>query len=209
MVAYLWTLITALFMTASTAFSTTLTVNPNRTVRIIGNIQPSAIGFVDELFTLAETSQEPVDVIITSPGGMVEVGEVIQDAIRVAQARGIVVRCFVPVAAASMAFNILDTCSERYAFKTAKLLFHPVRVYANGIPLTAKLMADLAVALHALDGALLDRLEASLGLDRDELEKAFYEERVWSAEELAKITTSGWLTIVEDVKGLKNPFKGV
>lgn len=200
-----------LFLALSLAFSlpataSTLEVDPNRTVSILGGVDAGIIKKANELLKLVKTSKEPVYLFINSPGGSVRAGEVFVSAMTIAKERGVIIKCVSTVHAASMAFSIYANCSERYALSGARLLFHPVSITVFMSRLTAKSVSELYDIMSKIDKDLQDFLVESMGIDREVMLKAYYEEKWWSPEELKSSTKDGWITIVKDVKGISDLF---
>lgn len=184
-----------------------LELDSKRTIKIIGGIGGGILGQAEELIKLADKSTAPIYLLINSPGGSVRTGNVFIAAMEMAQARGITVKCVVPVYAASMAFSILLACSERYALEKSELLFHPVRINASRITITAPLALALFEDLNKIDLALQELLTQELGLDKDIMLKAYYDEKWWKAGELAAAAKVGWISIVKDIKGVDGIFQ--
>jgi ATP-dependent protease ClpP protease subunit len=104
-----------------------------------------------------------------------------------------------------MAFSIMVNCSNRYVLPNAQLLFHPVRVGLMGSMLAEELQ-KLATELAFLDTTLQDLLVSSMGIDRNVMLEAYYDEKWWTPKEMQAVTTAGWLTIVDDIVGINNLF---
>jgi ATP-dependent protease ClpP protease subunit len=196
----------AFFVLATTvpAKTAAFVADKDRTVYVRGEIDGSALLQAAEVMRLATKSTAPITLVINSPGGNVYTGLQLMSAIGVAQQRGVTVRCFVPVLAASMAFQILSICDERYTLQYSLLLFHPARAFLNG----AFLAEDLEYAgeqLRQLDDRLKSELAARLGMDRAEYDFHYRRETMWLASDLND-RADGFLTIVGDFRGVENPF---
>jgi ATP-dependent Clp protease protease subunit len=98
----------------------------NRIILLQGEIESgTARGFNEDIhMLLTEESEEPVNIIISSPGGDVFAGLSIIRAIRLAQSHGIKVIGKVSGHACSMAFFILQCCDERIMGKLDILMAH-------------------------------------------------------------------------------------
>lgn len=124
--------LTSLFVafTASLASAGTVHKVPkgDRTFYITGPIDGGALAVANGVERASAGGKGPIHIVINSPGGMVVVGFQITQAMDVARERGSKVVCTVGVLAASMAFQLLPHCDERYAMKKSLLLFHPARV---------------------------------------------------------------------------------
>lgn len=122
------------------------------------------LDYTDATKVKADVAGKPVTVIIDSPGGSVDLGYLLIDVIEEVKARGVVVRCYVQHIAASMAFQILTHCSERYGLPGSLYLWHRVRMGAPSRYITAPLAADMLTGLAEIDQSLISELSASLPL---------------------------------------------
>jgi ATP-dependent protease ClpP protease subunit len=180
-----------------------VTFNKERTVLISGAIGPEIVDKANELMGYTSNTTQPIDIVISSPGGSIAVGNLFIDAMEMAKSRGIVIRCFTGTMAASMAFSIFAHCSERYATPNALLLYHPARVMeAPPEGLTAPQAEELYKQLKALDDGLLEFIAESTGMDIELLKATFYKEKLWTATELDEAVDGDWLTVVRDIKGV-------
>lgn len=171
-----------------------LTLDPNRTLEIVGVIPYDASQGVKLLDGLAKTSKEPIYIRIESPGGSAEGYKSFVKGMERLQSQGIEIRCLVDKEAASGAFMIFLACDKRYATPEAHLMFHR-GVIINDKPLTA---ADLKLYLGVvsrLDDLMYETLKKSLKISERSLSQAFYSQRFWSPQELID-ESPGWLTIV-------------
>lgn len=127
-----------------------------------GLITPGSIGpIADELLRASLAEEGSIDIIINSPGGNIVEGFAFVSKMEAAKANGLVIRCFVPEYAASMAFQILVHCSpgERYALPRAFLLWHHARVVlGGGILSPGKVMTSEELAHVGLELRMLDYL---------------------------------------------------
>lgn len=135
--------------------------------------------------------------MINSPGGGVFAGMQFINAMEAAKAAGIKFKCYVPGMAASMAFQFLVHCNERYAFRYSMLLWHPVRVSGMQL-LTPSSAAYLAWSLQELEERMLGPLKAALDLDDDEFFLHYANETMWTAEGLTKISDD-FISIVDEM----------
>ncbi len=101
------------------------------------------------LSTLGNKGQRVV--ILNSPGGMVEAGKIIIEAIRAEQQIGPVV-CIADKEASSMAFNIISYCDVRLATAKTHSVVHKIRVaFPPGVMLTSRRLREVADALDKSD----------------------------------------------------------
>lgn len=171
---------------------------------------PHVFELANKMLAAADSDpNHPIDLLIASPGGSILAGNLLLDAVEAVKSRGNKVRCVVTTIAASMAFSVLDACSERYALRHAKLLFHPSAAMLPGVfgvVLRGKQAQELAEELNTMDEALLRHLLQSTGMAEAELREAFYKERLWDASDLAAACRKGYLNIIVDVQGLATPY---
>jgi ATP-dependent Clp protease protease subunit len=147
---------------------------------------------------MALESDEPIDLLINSPGGSVYAGMAVVDAIKFAQERGVEVRCVSGVMAASMGFIILSECSQRYALPNARLLFHPISISVRGARVN-EIVPDLVETLREEED-IKRKLCSRLNFKRGFFDKHYYAETFWQAANLAK-RSPRFVNIVDDVKG--------
>jgi ATP-dependent protease ClpP protease subunit len=181
----------------------TLSVTKGRVVVVAG---PIADGNLEPLGAqiLAWSQSNPkvaIDIIIDSPGGSVITGFQFINVMEAVRARGTRLRCFVPNIAASMAFQLLLHCDERYVLTHSFLLWHGVRVFDVGGPVTAPGAEDLARDLASLDRTILRELDATLGLPREVVRFHFQKETLHQGQDLAELTPS-FVTAYLTVPGL-------
>ena len=188
--------------TSTAAFSKAApAVDPKRTVKVIGEVNGNIISQGDALLKLSKNPGN-IDIVISSPGGSVAAGTFFITAMDMATARGNNLRCYVSGLAASMAFQILAHCSERYALPTAYLLWHPVRagfMMASFTPLqAAQLAEDLGRTEEWATNDLIGRLFDD---EEDFFWHHYHAETLFVASELAK-RMPGLVTIVDDMPGV-------
>lgn len=146
------------------------TVNVNRAIIINGVIaQGNILPLGDKLLKLE--GKEPVDIVINSPGGEVMTGFLFINQMEAIKANGVTIRCFVPTMAASMAFQILVHCDERYVLDKAFLLWHRVRVslgggLGGGVTVTAKAALDLYRDLNSADTLIFGEIVKALNISK-------------------------------------------
>ncbi len=87
---------------------------------------------IQDLELLAVDSNEPVTLIIASPGGNAFAGYAIMRAIQRAQSRGVRIIGQVHGHAMSMAFFVLQCCDERVMGKFCNLMCHGVTTFTVG-----------------------------------------------------------------------------
>jgi len=163
-----------------------ITLSPARTIVLGGVIGGRTLApMLEALDQLGKKKDEPIDIIISSPGGSVIVGSIIVDRMEQLKNEGVVFRCVVRDLAASMAFQLLLHCSERYSAPGAFLLWHPVRVFASG-PVTEKDAESLRVQLRQADDVVLADLKKELPMKESLLMWHFHNETLHQAFNLVK-----------------------
>lgn len=173
--------------------------NNDRIVYVIGQITESSISLAHRIERLSARSKEPIHVVINSPGGSVLAGYQIIQAMDIARNRNVEVVCAVGTMAASMAFQLLPHCDQRYALKKSLLLFHPARVFIQGA-LTADDAASIADDLNRIAKQGDYEVKEMMGVPSDEW-YSFHNknETMWTAESLAEETTKRWLEVVDEI----------
>lgn len=187
--------------TAFGAPAAELRVNMSRVVGIDDQIGRNMDKVQSKLLSLgSDKSGEPVDIVIDSPGGSVFTGFQFVNAMEEIKGQGTRIRCFVSGIAASMAFQILVHCNERYALSRSFLLWHGVRTSQRG-PITSKSAAALHADLAAIDLIILAELRESLGLKEEELLFHFNQETLHIGDNLAALAPK-FITTRKYVPGL-------
>lgn len=171
-----------------------ITLSPSRTILISGPI--SSVMYEPVMKTmgnLAETGKD-IDIIISSPGGEVITGSLIIDYMEQLKVEGVRFRCIVRDLAASMAFQLLLHCDERYATPNSYLLWHPVRLFYQG-PLTSEQASSLGVQLGMADAMVIHDLHAYLPMSDADILWHFQHETLHQAFNL-KETAPGFFKMV-------------
>lgn len=188
-----------LFAFASNATTKHVVPNGKRTFYVTGVVDGNVLTTAHKIERLSLESQDPIHLVINSPGGMVFAGFQLTQSMDVARSRGTKIICSVGVLAASMAFQLLPHCDERYAMKNTLLLFHPARVYMRG-GLTAEEAASIAESCKKIDQQGLDEVSEMLGGPKKSwLSRHHRAETLWTAQDLVKETNQDWLTLVDDI----------
>ncbi len=195
----------AFFVLATAAPAESMFVaDKGRTLYLRGEVRENALVLASQVAELSQSSKRPITIVINSPGGSIHAGLQLMSAIHVAQQRGTQVRCFVPVLAASMAFQILSVCDERYTLQYSLLLFHPARVFLFG-PYMADDLAYQSDQLRLVEDRLKNDLAARIGLDRKEFDYHYSHETLWLAADLNKVT-GNYFEIVDNFSGVDRAF---
>lgn len=139
---------------------------------------------------IAKDAKRPIDMIINSPGGSVNTGFVFLNYLESVKGRGITVRCFVPQLAASMAFQILVHCDQRYTLSKSLLLWHGARVSSGGMfgqPLTEQGARVIYHSLRTLNRLILSELATALDMPEHAIKYHFLSETLHTGEVLARM----------------------
>jgi ATP-dependent Clp protease protease subunit len=103
--------------------------DPKRSVYIVGEVDASALNVADKITKLGQESNEPIYVILTSPGGSVLTGGQVIAAIESSKAPVYTVCHFL---CASMAAMIFEYGTQRYIGDKSFVMFHPASGGADG-----------------------------------------------------------------------------
>lgn len=167
------------------------TVDVGRSVVIGGVIQNGNIMHIGgQMIDWAKQSKDPIDLIISSPGGDVVTGFLFINQMEAVKAEGVKIRCFVPTMAASMAFQIFVHCDERYALSKAFLLWHRVRVslggglLSGGSTVTAPMAKDLYLDMSRLDRLIFTETNNALDMPTHAVRYHFEKETLHVASQL-------------------------
>lgn len=189
-----------LFIAVTAAIGKPVTLSPEKTIVLSGPIGENT--YLPMLNALNELEKEKqVDLIISSPGGSVAVGSLIIDRMEQLKERGVTFRCVVRDLAASMAFQILLHCNERYATPKAFLLWHPVRVFYQGV-VVAPLAEVLMVQLRLADEVAVSDLMKHLPMPEKELMWHYNNETLHHAISLHKMAPSFFDKVTNDIVNL-------
>lgn len=182
-------------------------LNPQRLITLAGVIDETTLGKANDLLSLAETSKEPVDILIASPGGTISYGLFFIQAMKSAQAEGVKIRCFVPELAASMAYTIFTQCSERYALPYAQLLFHSPRI-SGSFTITPQSAVQLAQGLMQIEKVLLDLIAPIMGVTKENggvwFVQNYLDETLFLASDLLEESPTKWFTVVHKIGGVSH-----
>lgn len=187
---------------SSTAFSKgKVEFDPARTILLNGVISGEIYEpMVNTMKALAKDG-DTINIVISSPGGEVVAGSLLIDRMEQMKLAGIKFRCAVRDVAASMAFQILLHCNERYATPHSFLLWHPVRIFTRGV-MTADMAYTLASQLAEADEVALHDLKAYLVMPEAELLWHFRNETLHQAINLMLLSPSFFKKVTNDISGL-------
>jgi ATP-dependent protease ClpP protease subunit len=195
---------------STTGFSRTIAIDPDAptTLELSGPINfPMAIPLVDAVVSQAAKDVE-ITLIINSPGGEVNAGMYLLNAMKLSQARGAKFRCITTGLSASMALQVFSQCDSRYALPNSFMLYHPVRVnlggglFSPGVAVTPKLAQELAFELGRLETILMTDLRKSMKVSDETFYRNYHAETLLLAREI-NADSPGWLTLVDNIVGLR------
>jgi ATP-dependent protease ClpP protease subunit len=178
-----------------------LKVNPDRLVRVEGEIDDTALEQAALIESMVLESKAPIYIELNSLGGNVVTGLVLANAIHNAAAKGVQVNCFVTDFAMSMAFFLYSECPNRYALKYSLLLFHNARTEMNG-NFNQDQLLNAYESLRQIETPLIEEMIRATGMDRKIFLRNYAAETVWPAIGLLR-EAPFFLTIVEDYDGFK------
>lgn len=171
----------------------------DRIVNVIGPINESSLSLAHQIERASAKSNDTIHIIINSPGGSVLAGYQIIQAMDIARNRGTEVVCVVGTMAASMAFQMLPHCDQRYALKKSLLLFHPARVVMQGA-ITADEAASIAEDLRRIAKTGEREVKDMMGSPSDEwFDFHNRSETMWTAEDLVAETNNNWLNVMDEI----------
>lgn len=176
-------------------------LKPERTIVLAGVITDSIVGpTIEAMLALSKTGKD-IDIVISSPGGSVIAGNLMVDRMVQLKNDGVKFRCVVRDLAASMAFQFLLFCDERYATPHAFLLWHPVRIFAQGV-VTAQTASNLATQLAQADEVALHDLRAHLPMPEADILMHFYNETLHQAMNLQSTAPGFFAGVTNKVANL-------
>lgn len=183
--------------------------NQSRSITISGVIESQTLAQANQLLAFAETSKAPIDILIASPGGAVSYGLFFIEAMKVAQSKGVVIRCFVPHLAASMAFTIFTQCTEKFALPYAQLLFHSPRIQGRFL-ITPEIAVRLATGLRQLEDTLFELILPAMGVTKDNglqwFTESYLDERMFLGKDLLEESPTPWFQVVDKIEGATNLY---
>jgi len=193
-----------LFLFSVTGYSQTFKPDAGRTIDIRGAIDGNILRSASLLEKLTVSDKSPVSLIINSPGGAVLPGIQFVSAMRIAKSRGVKLRCFVPVMAASMAMIIFNECNERYALDNALFLWHSIRIGLRGVytPENLEIMQRQMTILQQDYNQLMIR---NLRIPSEAFYYYYHNEMFLPATYLKGLSNQ-YLQIVRDAEGVAGMF---
>lgn len=140
------------------------------TFTLAGVVQDkSALPIARALLETAVAGKKEAQLIIHSPGGSVTSGRVFISLMQAAKAKGLRITCYVPLLAASMAYQIFLHCDERHVLNNAFLLWHRARVNVGGgfmspgVAITAPMARQLSEELSTVDDISFREILQAMG----------------------------------------------
>lgn len=188
--------------------SGTVDLNTKRMIVLSGIINETSLSKANDLIALGSRSKAPIDILISSPGGVIAHGLAFIQAMKDVQAQGIVIRCHVPILAASMAYVIFTQCNERYTLPYAQLLFHSPRISGTFV-ITAQAARALAAGMTQLERILVPMIAEPMGIDADSMPwfvQSYNDERLFLATDLLNESPVKWFKVVGSIRGFPGEF---
>lgn len=190
-------------------------INMDRISIISGLIAQGNLDIIGNrmLSLVQKDATKPVQLIINSPGGDVVSGRMFISYMERVKSQGVDIECFVPQAAASMAFSLLTHCTRRYALSHSFLLWHRVRAIYVGT-ITAPAAAEMAADLAKLDEEVIQELTTTLQVEESAIMFHLEHETLHLATDLELMDPDfisvypvipGLLEALGDPKILRNP----
>lgn len=140
-----------------------------------------------KILDVTNKGKKEVNIIIDSPGGSVYAGWFFIRNMQKIQAVGVTINCYVDGMAASMAYQILAFCNNRYATPHSMLLWHPVRV--GGLRgLTPRQAITVANDLRRIEIQLAGELRRRFQCDKRFFWRHYHAETLHIAQQLVKHT---------------------
>lgn len=137
---------------------------------------------------LQRKSGEQVDLVINSPGGSIVTGFEFVSNMEAAKQRGVQINCFVVKYAASMAFQILLHCNQRFVLDRSFLLWHRARIMMGGMggePMTSPQLGALSRDLEKTDSLILAEVLQYVEMSESDIKYHFEHETLHIGEQLA------------------------
>lgn len=188
------------FIAVTAVIGKPITLNPEKTIVLSGPIGEGT--YLPMLNALNKLEKEgSIDMIISSPGGSVAVGSLLIDRMEQLKERGVTFRCVVRDLAASMAFQILLHCNERYATPKAFLLWHPVRIFYQGV-ISPSVAGVLKIQLDLTEEVTVSDLKLHLPMPEKELMWHYNNETLHYSTGVQKLSPSFFDAVTNDIINL-------
>lgn len=183
---------------------TSVEVDTSRLIYVRGDIGENSFSIANKIEQFSSSSTSPIHLLIASSGGSVTLGNQVLSAMNLAHSRGVKLVCYVPVLAASMAFQIFSQCDQRYALRNALLLWHPMKSQISKAMNKEDMLYE-SQRLRAWEIPFVKDLIAALKIKPSVFFYHRRKETLWMAFEFEKISP-GFVTVVDDIKGVKDLF---
>jgi ATP-dependent protease ClpP protease subunit len=189
---------TCLLFSSLSAYAASLNVPEDRAIRVSGEIMDLRPQVLEMAMKFIEAPTQPIYIMLDTPGGLVDGGMPLINAIRMAKLSGAEVVC-VAKYAASMGLAIFSECSKRYAMADSRLLWHPVKALVQDA-LSYEVAQGLAKELKEADDMVWATTKRELHIS-DELYMKHYREETMHTGAALKKMSPGYLHIVDKVEG--------
>jgi ATP-dependent protease ClpP protease subunit len=151
------------------------------------------------LDSLYASGKRTADIILNSPGGSVVTGFLFVSKMEQLRGKGMTLRCFVPKVAASMAFQILLHCDEKYVLDRSFVLWHRVRVMLGGLggePITSVIARHIYKDLLLVDKVIIRELRTKMPrANHKEVMYHFEQESLLAGESAAQISAGSIISL--------------
>lgn len=154
-------------------------------VAVIGPISSNISTVVDAVKRLKKTKNNIV-MLIDSPGGGVFAGNGLIREMQAAKAGGVNFECYVDGMAASMAFQILAFCDDRYVMEHSLLLWHPVRINVFAATITPQVAKSLYSELRYISAQLVYDLRKQVKIPKKFFWKHFHAETLHTGRQMVR-----------------------
>jgi ATP-dependent protease ClpP protease subunit len=178
-----------------------IVLSPEKTILLAGVITGAIYEPMMQAFDKLAADNDTIDMVISSPGGEVIAGSLIIDRMEQLRLSGVKFRCVVRDVAASMAFQILLHCDERYATPHSFLLWHPVRIFMRDV-VTASIAQTLTTQLAEADEVALHDLRAHLPMPESELVWHFQNETLHQGINLMGLAPGFFKDVTNSIENL-------
>lgn len=162
-------------------------LNTSKVMHIIGEIEPNMLYKIatEQLLTIGIPGDRLV--MISSPGGRVDVGSMIMNMLEMEQKMGTRLVCVVLGDASSMAFNILTHCDVRLSITHSHFLVHKVAMgglEGDSERLTSITLRKYAAKLDEVDQPFRLANAKAMHLSQVDYDYFAENERIWDEQTL-------------------------
>ena len=173
-----------------------LKIKKNRLV-VVEDVVKDLDSQANRVLSLSENGDEPIYILLDTPGGSVIGGLKLIRAIERAKVRGIRVVCMVDGQSMSMGMHIMAACNHNFALPTSLLMFHKIAMYSMFYKIEEN-KTSVDIKQLKLLGDLLDKkLEERLKISKAQFDEYMHNEYIQYASEFV---SPSFVTVVDDYK---------